>query len=51
MDVPPFFKGVIPLKNGEKQKSHFLLFELKKAMEGLFQQPDRDKITMPKKEA
>jgi len=39
MDVPPFFKGVKPLKNGGKQKSHFLLFELKKAMEGLFQQP------------
>ena len=41
MDVPPFFKGVKPLKNGAKQKSHFLLCELKKAMEGLFQQPVR----------
>ncbi|MBI2994066.1 MAG: hypothetical protein HYY48_07825 [Gammaproteobacteria bacterium] len=37
-DAPPFFK---PLKNGEKQKSHFLLFELKKSMDGLFQQPVR----------
>ncbi|MBI2994997.1 MAG: hypothetical protein HYY48_12595 [Gammaproteobacteria bacterium] len=35
-DAPPFFKA---LKNGEKQKSHFLLFELKKSMDGLFQQP------------
>jgi hypothetical protein len=33
-DAPPFFK---PLKNGEKQKSDFLLFVLKKSMDGLFQ--------------
>ncbi|MBI3344250.1 MAG: hypothetical protein HY028_05245 [Gammaproteobacteria bacterium] len=27
------------LKNGAKQKSHFLLCELEKAMDGLFQHP------------
>jgi hypothetical protein len=27
------------LKNGAKQKSHFLLCELKKTTDGLFQQP------------
>ena len=33
-DAPPFFKL---LKNGEKQKSHFLLFGLEKSKDGLFQ--------------
>jgi len=32
-DAPLFFNS---LKNVEKQKSHFLLFELKKSMDGLF---------------
>jgi hypothetical protein len=40
-DAPPFFKS---LKNEEKQKSHFLLFGLKKSMDGLFQQPVREAL-------
>ena len=36
MDVPPFFKGVKPLKNGAKQKSHFLLCELKRPWKDFF---------------
>jgi hypothetical protein len=35
-DVPPFFKHVLWLKNEEKQKSHFLLFGLKKTRRDFF---------------
>ncbi len=38
-DVPPFFKHATCLKNEAKQKPRFLLCVLKKATDGLFQQP------------
>ncbi|HLQ24900.1 MAG TPA: hypothetical protein VK138_03360, partial [Acidiferrobacterales bacterium] len=38
-DVPLFFKHAECLKNEAKQKPRFLLCVLKKAMDGLFQQP------------
>ncbi|HLQ24683.1 MAG TPA: hypothetical protein VK138_02265, partial [Acidiferrobacterales bacterium] len=40
-DVPPFFKHLACLKNEAKQKPRFLLCVLKKATDGLFQQPVR----------
>ena len=46
-DVLPFCKCVKHLKNGEKQKSHFLLFELKKSKDGLFQHLTSSFISSP----
>jgi hypothetical protein len=37
-----FSSTVLVLENGAKQKSHFLLCELEKPMDGLFQQPTSD---------
>jgi hypothetical protein len=39
MDAPPFFKHGLCAWNMEQSKNRFLLCELKKPKDGLFQQP------------